>query len=67
MPPPPIEISDALVWSCCRLNCGSPFGMTVGTVTPMRKALRPGAGSVSSACRSSTPPVDAVDVSISGD
>ena len=34
---------------------------------PIRKALRPGAGSDSSASRSSTPPVDAVDVSISGD
>ena len=41
--------------------------MTVGTVMPIRNALRPGAGSGSSVCRSSTPPVDAVDVSISGD
>ena len=41
--------------------------MTVGTVMPMRNALRPGAGSAWSVCRSSEAPVDAFDVSMIGD
>ena len=40
--------------------------MTVGIVTPIRKALRPGAGRVSSTSRSSVPPVEAFEVSMSG-
>ena len=35
-------------------------------VTPIRKALRPGAGRVSSTSRSSVPPVEALEVSMSG-
>jgi hypothetical protein len=41
--------------------------VNVGTVIPIRKALRPGEGSVSSIALSSTPPVEAEDVSMSGD
>ena len=40
--------------------------MTVGTVTPIMKAFRPGAGRLCSAWESITVPVDAFDVSISG-
>ena len=40
--------------------------MTVGIVMPIRKALRPGAGNTSSTSRSSVPPVEALDVSMSG-
>jgi hypothetical protein len=55
-----------LVWSCWRLYCVSPEGMTVGTVVPIRNAARPGEGSVCSVSELITVPVDAFDVSING-
>ena len=60
------DSSDELVWSCCRTNCGSPDGMTLGTVTAKRNALRPAVGSVSSVALSIIVPTDAFDVSMRG-
>jgi hypothetical protein len=49
-----------------RFQCVSPLLCTVGTVTAIRKTLRPTLGSVSSVLLSSTSACDAFDVSISG-
>jgi hypothetical protein len=55
-----------LVWSCWRLNCGSPEATTVGSVTAKRNADRPPLGSVESCSVLITPPPVAFDVSMSG-
>ena len=49
-----------------RFQWVSPLLCTVGTVTAMRKTLRPTQGSVSSVLASRTSACDAFDVSISG-
>ena len=49
-----------------RFQCVSPLLCTVGTVTAIRKTLRPTLGSVSSVFASSTSACDAFDVSMSG-
>ena len=66
MPPPPSETRDRLVRSCCRWNCGSPTGLTVGIVTAIVKAERPGDGRLCNASRPIEAPNDAFDVSING-
>jgi hypothetical protein len=66
-PPPPIDTVVAPLCAFWRLKPVLPLLTTVGIVTAISEALRPGVGSASSCVRSRTVPWDALDVSISGD